>query len=172
MRQSLRDFARKTGVEGLFRPFSPQAKLADVATVRQELYLRLCEQIWDPAQLSVSTRTPGRIPIAVSTTTRLAGPTAASRKKKILQSHVGKLVRAGALLPGEKIVGTHKGTDYWASVEDDGAIVLSATGARYTRIDEAAKEVRQKGGGGMEFWHKEDPGGTRTSLRVLLSTVS
>jgi hypothetical protein len=57
-------------------------------------------------------------------------------------------------------VGIHKGTDYWAS------------GARYTRIDEAAKEVRQKGGGGMAFWHQENPGGTRTSLRVLLSTVS
>jgi hypothetical protein len=62
---------------------------------------------------------------------------------------------------------------------------LSATGARYTgivstareftrrrQIDEAAEEVRQKCGGGMECWHKENPGGTRTSLRVLLNTVS
>jgi len=93
-------------------------------------------------------------------------------KKKLVQSHVGKLVRVGALQPGEKIVGTHKGNDYWASIEDDGGIVLSATGVRYTRIDEAAKEVRQKGGGGMEFWHKESPEGRRVSLRELLNGFS
>jgi hypothetical protein len=173
---TLRDFARRTGIEGLFRPFSPQSKLQDIAAVRQELYLRLCEQIWDPARLRISSRAAERTPTspqgAARSQERTSRPTGTRPKRKLLQSHVGKLVRAGALQPGEKIVGTHKSTDYWASIENDGAIVLSATGARYTRIDEAAREVRQKGGGGMEFWHKEDPGGTRISLRELLTTVT
>jgi Protein of unknown function DUF262/Restriction Enzyme Adenine Methylase Associated/Protein of unknown function (DUF1524) len=172
---TLRDFARSAGVESLFRPFSPQSKLQEIAEVRQELYLRLCEQIWDPARLRIGSRAPERTPArpqdAARSEERMPRP-ADRPKRKLLQSHVGKLVRAGALQPGEKIVGTHKGTDYWAAIEDDGAIVLSATGARYTRIDEAAREVRQKGGGGMEFWHKEKPGGTRTSLRELLATVT
>ena len=173
---TLRDFARRAGVESLFRPFSPQSKLQEITEVRQELYLRLCEQIWDPAGLRISSQVPERTPSrpqgAASSEERMPHPAESRPKRKLLQSHVGKLVRAGALQPGEKIVGTHKGTDYWASIEDDGAIVLSATGARYTRIDEAAREVRQKGGGGMEFWHKEKPGGTRTSLRELLATVT
>jgi hypothetical protein len=147
---TLRDFAKRAGVESLFRSFSPQSTLQEVAVVRQELYLRLCEQIWDPARLRISNRTsemaPARPLSAASGEERMPSPVAPRPKRKILQSHVGKLVRAGALQPGEKIVGTHKGTDYWASIEDDGAIVLSVTGARYTRIDEAAKEVRQKGG--------------------------
>jgi hypothetical protein len=48
---------------------------------------------------------------------------------------------------------------------------LSATGVRYTRIDEPAKEVRQKGGG-MEFWRKENPEGRRVCLRELLNDFS
>jgi hypothetical protein len=173
---TLRDFARGIGIESLFRPFSPHSKLEDIVAVRQELYLRLCRQIWDPARLGIGSSAPEKIPAgpqkAADSEERPSGGTGAQPKKKLVQSHVGKLVRLGALQPGEKIVGTHRGTDYWASVEDDGGIVLSATGVRYTRIDEAAKEVRQKGGRGMDFWHKENPGGTRISLRELLGIVS
>jgi hypothetical protein len=169
---TLRDFTKKTGTESLFRPFSPQSKLEEIAAVRQELYLRLCRRIWDPARLHIGSPASERILTPSGSGEPSSADTRARPKKKLVQSHVGKLVRTGALQPGEKIVGTHKGNDYWASIEDDGAIVLSATGVRYTRIDEAAKEVRQKGGRGMEFWHKENPGGTRISLRELLNTAS
>jgi hypothetical protein len=174
---TLRDFMKRADIESLFRSFSPQIKLQDITTIRQELYLRLCRQIWDPARLRIGSPAPERTPdspqdTAAATTEATPRPAGPRPKRKLLQSHVGKLIRAGVLQPGEEIVGIHKGTDYWASIEDDGAIVLSATGVRYTRIDEAAREVRQKGGGGMEFWHKEKPGGARTSLRELLSTIS
>jgi hypothetical protein len=173
----LRDFTRRSGIESQFRPFSPQSKLEEVAEVRQELYLRLCQQIWDPVRLRISDAAPVQMSAGPRSTTdseELApiGKEQRRPKRKLVQSHVGKLVRTGALQPGEKIVGTHRGTDYWAAIEDDGGIVLTVTGVRYTRIDEAAKEVRQKGGKGMEFWHKENPGGTRISLRELLNSVS
>lgn len=173
---TLRDFIKRTGVEDLFRAFSPQSELGEITAVRQDLYLRLCQQIWDPARLRIGDSAPERtVADPESTLTSEDQPideTATRPKRKLLQSNIGKLLRMNALQPGEKIVGTHKGTDYWASIEDDGAIILSATGVRYTRIDEAAKEVRQKGGRGMEFWHKEDPGGTRMSLRELLNIAS
>jgi Protein of unknown function DUF262/Protein of unknown function (DUF1524) len=173
---TLRDFAKRIGIESLFRPFSPNSTLEDVAAVRQELYLRLCQRIWDPARLRIGSSAPDQVPASPQGTAESGvRPPSEARvrpKKKLVRSHVGKLVRVGALQPGEKIVGTHKGNDYWASIEDDGGIVLSATGVRYTRIDEAAKEVRQRGGGGMEFWHKESPEGRRVSLRELLNGFS
>jgi hypothetical protein len=172
---TLRDFAKKNGIEGLFRPFGQRDKIEQIAKVRQELYLRLCQQIWDPVRLHIRVPTPAEM-LSTAKAVRKADVRPSDERivrtrRKILQSHVGKLVRAGLLQPGEKIVGTHEGTDYWASIEDDGAIVLSATGVRYTRIDEAAREVRQKGSRGMEFWHKENPGEERVPLRQLLNSI-
>lgn len=121
---TLRDFTKRIGIESLFQPFSPNSNLEDVAAVRQELYLRLCQRIWDPARLRIGSSALEQVPASPQGTAgsgvRPPSEARVRPKKKLVQSHVGKLVRVGALQPGEKIVGTHNGNDYWASIEDDG----------------------------------------------------
>jgi hypothetical protein len=168
----LRDFVKKNRIEGLFRSFTSRDTLERIATTRQELYLRLCEQIWDPRRLRICNPEP----TAVSDDHTAGAALRATRKggrrvhKKFLQTQLAQMVRAGVVRPGDRITGRHGGTDYWASIEDDGGVVLMATGVRYVRVDDAAKEVCRKGCKGMEFWHYEVSPGNCMSIRSLYDT--
>ena len=170
----LRDFIKTNHLESLFRSFGSKETLEQIAAVRQDLYLRLCQLIWDPERLQIRNPQALRPPETPKAPQKEAQPKATKTVKarqKLLQGNVGKMVRAGIIVRGEKLVGRNEGTDYWAYVDDDGAIVLSATEVRYTKVDESAREVCQKPARGMDFWHQVGPGGSRTSLRDLLSAL-
>lgn len=181
----LKDFAKKNGIESQFRSFSRGDGIEEITRVRQELYLRLCEQIWDPVRLLICRAFPSaETPAPEAPSERPAVPRASTagrsrrsrpqpgaepRPTRMLQTKFAKMVRAGILRPGETIIGEHEGRDYRARIEDDGAIKLCATGTRYAKIDDAAGEICQRSRSGMDFWHWVDASGVRIKLRNLQS---
>ncbi|KAK1186433.1 aminoglycoside phosphotransferase family protein [Streptomyces sp. NBS 14/10] len=93
----------------------------------------------------------------------------APRKTARRRTDVAKMLDARILTAGTRIVLTHRSIDHWATINDDGGVVLNATGGTpYGRVDEAGAVVRgTKTCQGMKEWHIEDETGTRLSLRTL-----
>jgi hypothetical protein len=170
----LRDFIKTNHLESLLRSFGPKETLQQVTEVRQDLYFKLCQLIWDPERLQLRDSRQPRLPEKLDAPRAEPQPKVTKTgkgRKKLLQGNVAKMIRAGVIARGEKLVGRNGEADYWAYVDDDGAIVLSATEVRYTKIDDSAREVCQKPTRGMDFWHQVRPDGSRTSLRVLFSAL-
>ncbi|WBC17000.1 DUF262 domain-containing protein [Micromonospora sp. WMMA1998] len=101
--------------------------------VRQQLYERLCEIIWDPADLGFILP-PGAAPITASTgQAELAIPEqrVPSRVAKRTRAHFGgvtiaRLVAVGALSVDEQLYLTYKRVPYTAVINHDGRIQLSS----------------------------------------------
>jgi hypothetical protein len=149
--KNLREFAKANDVESSLRAFGPEASMDEVVTVRQELYLKLCAKIWSVERLGIDpSKIPGyRDPFSQQEDRPELKPSSKAAPK----TDVARMVTAGVLQAGSRIVLTHKGTDYWAEISADGRIRIEATGAVYTKVDEAGCMVRDtKTCNGMKLW--------------------
>ncbi|MEU6608601.1 hypothetical protein ABZ922_26680 [Streptomyces shenzhenensis] len=144
--------------------------MTSVIETRQDLYLRLFEHIWNPERIGLPVSLPPAhngpdkpATRARQTTTRRR-PAASGRR-----TDVAKMIGAQVLKAGTRLVLTYRSTDHWATVDEDGGIILAATGGTpYGRADEAGAVARgTKTCQGMNEWHVEDEKGERISLRTL-----
>ncbi|MGD0243368.1 MAG: hypothetical protein ABSB59_24060 [Streptosporangiaceae bacterium] len=161
----LREFAKENQVEAFLRPFSPKASMAEITDARQNLYLRLCARIWSISHIGLkeSDLPSFRDPFAVS-----AAATDAPVVDKVKpKTDLARMVAAGILSPGTRIVLSYRDRDYWAVICPDGRVRLEATGAVYTNVNDAGCLIREtRTCDGMKFWCVLDEDGTRISLRA------
>jgi hypothetical protein len=142
--------------------------MTSLVQTRQELYLCLFEHIWNPERLGLP------IPLASEPEDGAQPPArqAAAQRRPVAgrrRTDVARMVAAQILAAGTRIVLTYRSTDHWATINEDGGIVLAATGGTpYGRVDEAGAVARgTKTCQGMNEWHIQDETGARTSLRTL-----
>ncbi|MFJ5219996.1 DUF262 domain-containing protein [Streptomyces sp. NPDC088354] len=170
----LRDFIKAHQLDKLLRAFGTRETMTSVIETRQELYLRLFEHIWDPERLGLpapetapDSEPPSSAPMPAPTRPRQTAPQRkpASRRR----TDVAKMIDAQVLKAGTRIVLTHRATEHWATIDENGGIVLQATGGTpYGRVDEAGAVARgTKTCQGMNEWHIEDEDGARVSLRTV-----
>jgi hypothetical protein len=166
----LREFIKTHKLGKVLRPFSPRETMTSLVQTRQELYLNLFAHIWNPERLglpvTVTSQPDGSGEPAAAT------PPAGARRRPAAgrrRTDVARMVAAQVLAPGTRIVLTYRSTDHWATIDEDGGIILAATGGTpYGRVDEAGAVARgTKTCQGMNEWHIEDETGARTSLRIL-----
>jgi hypothetical protein len=140
--------------------------MAQVIELRQELYLQLCARIWSLERIGVDVSAiPGyRDPFVRMKQDEPTGQVSGPK----LQTDVAKMVRAGAIAPGTRIVLTYRGMDHWGEIRADGRIRLEATGDVFSKVDEAAGFVRNaKTSNGMKQWQIRYADGRSLSLRDL-----
>jgi len=170
----LRDFIKTHRLDKILRSFGPRETMTSVIQIRQDLYLRLFEHIWDPQRLGL----PVSVPPEHNGPAQPAAPARqpAPRRRPATggrRTDVAKMIEAQVLRAGTRIVLTHRSTEHWATIDEDGGIVLTATGGTpYGRVDEAGAVARgTKTCQGMNEWHVEDETGVRVSLRTLRDRV-
>ncbi|MEU5314800.1 DUF262 domain-containing protein [Streptomyces sp. NPDC021562] len=166
----LRDFIKTHHLDKTLRSFGPAETMTSVITTRQELYLSLFEHIWNPARLGL----PVSLPPPPNGLDEPAGRTRPSAPRRRTagggrRTDVARMIDAQVLTAGTRIVLTYRSTDHWATIDEDGGIILTATGGTpYGRADEAGAIARgTKTCQGMNEWHVEDEHGARTNLRTL-----
>jgi hypothetical protein len=166
----LREFIKTHKLDKLLRPFGPRETMTSVVQTRQELYLCLFEHIWNPERLGLSATLPSK-PDGADELPAQTRPAAARRRPAAgrRRTDVARMVAAQILPAGTRIVLTYRSLDHWATIDEDGGIVLTATGGTpYGRVDEAGAVARgTKTCQGMNEWHIEDAAGVRISLRTL-----
>lgn len=166
----LREFIKTHRLDKILRPFSPRETMTTVVQTRQELYLRLFEHIWHPDRLGLPTTTPPEQE-AMAPTAGLLHPPPTQRRPPTggRRTDVARMLDAQVLKAGTQIVLTYRSTEHWATIDENGGIVLAATGGTpYGRVDEAGAIARgTKTCQGMNEWHVEDETGARVSLRTL-----
>ncbi|MFB4285029.1 DUF262 domain-containing protein [Nonomuraea sp. MTCD27] len=156
-------FAKKHDLLSFLRPIKEGATMAQVIELRQELYLRLCARIWSL----------DRIGVDVSAIPEYRDPFVHVEREELvslpkLQTDVAKMVRAGVIAPGTRIVLNYRSVDHWAEIRADGRLRLEATGEVFSKVDEAAGFVRNaKTGNGMKQWQIRSSDGRSLSLRDL-----
>ncbi|GAA1703555.1 DUF262 domain-containing protein [Streptomyces yatensis] len=165
----LRDFIKTHQLDKLLRSFGPKEAMTPIIQTRQQLYLHLFDLIWNPEQLGFPTPTPQDAPQPDQNPVPQSRATPARRKTGRRRTDVAKMLDAHILTAGTRIVLTHRSVDHWATINEEGGIVLNATGGTpYGRVDEAGAVVRgTKTCQGMKEWHIEDETGERLSLRTL-----
>jgi hypothetical protein len=162
----LRKFAKENQVERYVRPFPANASMSEVTKIRQELYLRLCAQIWSVERLGIdaSSLVKFRDPFSPQIE-ESPSETQTSTKPK---SDLARMVSAGVIPAGTRIVMNYRGADYWAEVRPDARVRLEETDAIYASINDAGAIVRgTKTCNGMKYWHIADTGEDRTPLVEL-----
>ncbi|GAA3132981.1 hypothetical protein GCM10010466_24490 [Planomonospora alba] len=160
----LHEFTKANGLESLLRPFRPNTPMAEVIKVRQELYLRLCSRIWSLERMGIRKEDLPEHRDPFMTVPSPLAPPARARPR----TDVARMVSAGVVEPGSRIVLTHKGTDHWAEIDANGRIALKGTGALYSKADDAGCIIRNtRTCDGMKLWHLVSEDGTRTPLREL-----
>jgi hypothetical protein len=170
--KKLRDFINKNGLTNTLRSFGRNDSMSYIIETRQRMYLALCEVVWDPVKLKIiepDAVTPSQHPDprSASAASGLA-PERAKRQKARRRTDVARMLNAGVLAPGARIVFTHGGKDYWANIDVDGGIVLESTGVTYDKADDAGAAIRdRKTCPGMDEWHIEQQNGERVSLRSV-----
>jgi hypothetical protein len=162
--KNLRDFIKTNQVEQYMRPFGRQAPMAEVIAVRQALYLRLCAQIWSLESMGIKEIPGYKSPFAADPVVS----TSSAPAKKPPKTDVARMVAAGVIKPGQRIVMTLKGNDHWAEIGTDGRVRLEASGVLYNKVDDAGSIVRDtKTCNGMLQWCVPQEDGTRPSLRTV-----
>lgn len=143
----------------------PGDTMTVVVEARQNLYLRLCEIIWSAGRLGLTVPPPPAVPEQPTASDEIAeaqphvsAPTRGTRRRR---TDVAKMIEAGVLKAGTAIVLTYRSVDHWATIDEEGGIVLKATGrSAYDRADEAGAAARGiKTCQGMNEWHVEDEQG-------------
>ncbi|MDX2548910.1 hypothetical protein PV331_44840 [Streptomyces sp. WI04-05B] len=166
----LRDLVKTHQLDKTLRSFGPSESMTTVIATRQELYLSLFERIWDPQRLGM----PVDLPTAQNDRNEPSSHArqTTSRRRPVTggrRTDVARMIDAQVLTVGTRIVLTYRSADHWATIDESGGIILTATGGTpYGRADEAGAVARgTKTCQGMNEWHVEDEGGMRTSLRTL-----
>lgn len=166
----LREFIKTHKLDKVLRPFSPRETMTSIVQTRQDLYLNLFEHIWNPERLGLSLPVCGE-PGGSDGPPAPTHPAVAPRRQIAgrRRTDVARMVAAHILTAGTRIVLTYRSTDHWATIDEDGGIVLAATGGTpYGRVDEAGAVARgTKTCQGMNEWRIEDKAGARISLRTL-----
>jgi hypothetical protein len=137
-------------------PFAPVRLDYDEAAIerRQDLYRRLIELVWDPAEYGIG-------PVA---------PTARTRRTRAnFEVTPLALMEAGLLRPGP-LVGEHLGRDYHAELTTRGRIRVESDN-EYASVSRAATSVLQKRSwNGWTFWATVLGDGRRVKLNDLRMT--
>jgi hypothetical protein len=76
-----------------------------------------------------------------------------------------ELIAAGRLIPGQRLVATHRGTRYAAEVTADAAIRIDGGGS-FKSPSSAARSVTGHNTNGWQFWRVEENGAPLAHLRV------
>jgi hypothetical protein len=161
----LRKFAKENQVERYIRPFPSNASMSEVTRVRQELYLRLCAQIWSVDQLNIDASTLSNFRDPFSPQIESPEETTVRATPK---TDLARMVIAGIIPAGTRIVMNYKGSDYWAEIRPDARVVLEGTSAVYSSINDAGAIVRgTKTCNGMKYWHVMHNSEERTPLMDL-----
>lgn len=141
-----RDYIKRAKLEAEFRPCPTFGKKE--IELRQELYQRLCEEIWDPARLGFLVP---KLPKTVEQTIR-------KRTRAHYGVELADLIKAGLLQPGVKIFRTVKDTTHYATIESDGTVRLE-TGEPFHSLSAAGAAVsKRKACAGWDFWRTERNG--------------
>jgi hypothetical protein len=149
----LADFIAEHGFTDLMLPFGDDFPRRAIE-VRQRLYERLCEIIWDSGVLG----------FAASATTGAA--MAPRRTRARYDVTFADLMEAELVTPGARLSGTHKGVRYEAMILDDARIQV-ATGEIFASPSLSAAFVRgTRSANGWDFWGVET-GSERIPIRSL-----
>lgn len=142
-------FIAETGLP--FKPYPDGFTKGDIEE-RQDLYRRLCEQVWSPEALGLDGGTPSE------GTTRQA-------RQTFYGVSLAELIDAGLLSPDEEVVGTRSGHEYRATILPDGRIRADG-GAEFDTLSGAADTLTGKSNNGWEFWWVSRPAGLRELARI------
>jgi hypothetical protein len=148
----LRKFAKEIQVERYIRPFPSNASMAEVTKVRQELYLRLCGQVWSVERLGIdASRIPGyRDPFSAQIEEAPEELQTTVKPK----TDLARMVSAGIVSAGTRLVMDYKGTDFWVEVRPDARVQFEGTGVAYASLNDAGAIVRgTKTCNGMKYWN-------------------
>ncbi|MEU8205560.1 DUF262 domain-containing protein [Streptosporangium sp. NPDC049046] len=162
----LREFVKAHKVESCMRSFGTKTPMATIVQTRQELYLRLCSKIWSFDHMGLSADDQAKLsdPFLKPEADEVAPPP----RKIRLRTDVARMVAAGVIQPGTRIVLTYLGFNHWAQINDEGRITLEGTGGIYSKIDEAGAFVREtRTCDGMGMWCVTREDGEMLSLRAL-----
>ncbi|MGW7759030.1 hypothetical protein ACWGK6_47475 [Streptomyces violaceusniger] len=124
----LRDFIKTHQLDKLLRSFGPKEAMTPIIQTRQKLYLHLFDLIWKPEQLGFPAPAPEDAPQPDQNPVPQPHATPARRKTARRRTDVAKMLEARILTAGTRIVLTHRSIDHWATITEDGGIVLNATG--------------------------------------------
>ncbi len=128
-------------------PFAPVEQFTTESfEVRQQLYRRLCEEVWDPIQVGLD------VPVDVGLP---------EEQDSQLPPGVGlkHLLAAGLLHPGQVLVGTRAGASFSATVTADGKIKLATGIICEAPSAAAALALDTRACNGWTFWHASTPQG-------------
>ncbi|MFB9836965.1 GmrSD restriction endonuclease domain-containing protein [Actinoallomurus acaciae] len=140
-------WVRSIGLADLFRAF-PDDFDKEAIKLRQRLYQRLCEIIWDPKRLGFH---------VVEGPRRRSGPE--QRTRAWYGVEVAHLLDAGVLEVGATLVGRKRRTEHTAIVLGDGRIRV-ASGEVFTSLSGAGAFVKEiKACAGWDFWYLRTPTG-------------
>lgn len=170
----LRDFIGQHGLDSALRRFGAAESMEDIVNTRQRLYLKLCELVWNPLVAGASTR-PDDATVAGTDAYRDRAakrvdrsPASASPQRPGRATDVAKMVDAGVLVPGQKMVLAVNGAEHWATIGADGGIALQATGFIYRKPNEAGAVVcGTKDCDGFKRWRVCQENGERVPLGQL-----
>ena len=173
-------FVRQHGLDRLLQPI-PHTFGVEAIKLRQQLYQRLCELVWDPERLGLAAAppppppppAPAPAPMVKAPAPRIeprvgTEPHVSEQRRAMVSTPntyaVRRLIREGVLATNETIAGTVDGITYEATVLTNGAIQL--LGEVYPDITTAANFVRERNSRGWDFW-KVQRDGTWISLDRL-----
>ncbi|MGP3965848.1 GmrSD restriction endonuclease domain-containing protein [Nonomuraea sp. 3N208] len=166
----LRDFKNSHGLEKLLRSFGDKDSMKKIIETRHELYLRLCEIIWNPVKLGIVKPDATISSEAASNKETLAPPAkknSRARHRTRRGTDVALMVQAGILSEGTELFLRYKGREHSAVLDADGGIVIVATGMTYGKPDEAATAVRGTRCDAYREWQVKQSDGTHASLREI-----
>jgi hypothetical protein len=171
-------FLRETGLGDAFRHF-PDTFDAEAVRLRQWLYQRLCELIWDPVALGFPDAADEAAPAAkaplrgdpVSSANGRSSPSNGASIHAAGEEPLLRLLESGHLRGGEILIGVSLRPKLRAEAEllPTGRI-KAAAGAEFPSLDEAAAFAVGRSRKGWDFWHVER-GDNLLSLKMLRQTA-
>lgn len=151
-----RRFVREQGLQTLLSPYDQTVPIRTLIERRSALYGTIAERIWSPESVGLALPS-GEVPPVESRPPR--------RKRRSYGVSMGDLVRAGLLMEGDVLVGTHLSRTFRAGVMADGRIRTSG-GSPFDSPSAAAMDVLNRGSwNGWLFWRLERTGDGLDVLR-------
>lgn len=146
-----RDLIAATGL-----PFKAYASGFTRSSVeeRQALYRRICECVWDPAQLGLDGGKPTE-----------AGDR--GQRKAFYGVSLHDLLAAGLVKVGDRLTGERGGQHYVAEVIEGGRVRVQ-DGREFDSLSGAADRLTQRSNNGWEFWSLDRPDDRRDLAAIRL----